>query len=79
MRLFDRSTGTYVPLGGETAELVERDRQCTTDENGNYVFRDLPAGDYTVVVVHEGQPYIVAARVPDGPASLRNVDIAIVR
>ena len=79
VRLFDRSTGTYVPLAGGTAELIESHRQCTTDENGNYVFRDLSAGAYTVVVVHEGHSYIAAARVPDGPAFLRNVDIAIVR
>jgi hypothetical protein len=37
------------------------------------------AGDYTVVIVHEGRQYTVTAKVPEGPASLRNVDIAIVR
>jgi hypothetical protein len=79
VRLFDRRTGTYVPLAGQTAELIESHRQCTTDENGNYVFRDLSAGAHSIVVVHEGHPYIVTARVPDNPATLRNVDLAIVK
>jgi hypothetical protein len=79
VRLFDRRTGAYVPLTGETAELLESHRHCTTDESGTYVFRDLTAGDYTVVIGHEGQQYTASAKVPDGPASLRNVDIAIVR
>lgn len=37
-------------LSGVTVKLLDTDRTTTTDENGEYVFEGVPAGEYTVVV-----------------------------
>jgi cell division septation protein DedD len=49
-----------------------------TDANGLYAFRDLPAGEYTIVATHDGQEQIVAVTVPDGPAFMKEMDVAVV-
>ncbi len=76
-RLFDRETGQYVALAGATVELLPLRRQSVTDANGQYAFRNLPAGQYTIVAKHDGREHIAAVSVPDGPALVKDVDLAV--
>ncbi|MGH9308044.1 MAG: carboxypeptidase regulatory-like domain-containing protein [Vicinamibacterales bacterium] len=76
-RLFNRDTGQYVALGGATVEILPLRQQSVTDANGQYAFRNLPAGEYTVVAKHDGRDHSVAVRVPDGPALVKNIDLAV--
>jgi hypothetical protein len=76
-RLFNRETGQYVALAGATVELQPLQRQSITDGNGQYAFRDLEPGEYTIVAKHDGREYIAAVRVPDGPAFVKDADVAV--
>ncbi|MEZ4589483.1 MAG: carboxypeptidase regulatory-like domain-containing protein, partial [Gemmatimonadales bacterium] len=44
----DRATER--PIANAVVLLVERSTRAATDPDGNYQFRDLPAGQYTVTV-----------------------------
>lgn len=77
-RLFDRARGQYVALAGATVEILPLRRQSVTDASGAYAFRNLPAGQYTVVATHDGRDYTAAVSVPDGPALVKDIDLAVV-
>lgn len=76
-RLFDRETGQYVALAGATVEILPLGQQSVTDASGQYAFRNLPAGEYTVVATHGGRDHSIAVRVPDGPALVKDIDLAV--
>ena len=78
IRVFDRRSGQYVSLANATVRLLETERLGTSDARGGYAFRDLAAGAHTVEVTHDGVAYSAAVTLPAGPASLKDVDIAIV-
>ncbi len=42
------------PLANATVRLVETEQSAVTDENGEFRFQDLPAGDYTLNVIAIG-------------------------
>ena len=42
------------PLANATVRLVETEQHALTDENGEFRFEDLPAGDYTLNVIAIG-------------------------
>jgi hypothetical protein len=77
-RLFDRETGKYMALVGATVELLPLGRHSVTDAGGQYAFRNLPAGEYTIVARHDGREFVAAVNVPDGPAFVKDVDLAVV-
>lgn len=76
-RLFNRESGQYVPLAGATVELQPAQRRSVTDANGQYAFRDLAAGEYTITAKHDGREYFATVSVPDGPALLKNIDLSV--
>lgn len=76
-RMLDRISGQYVALGGVTVELQPLGRKSVTDAKGQYVFRNLPAGHYTVVAKQGGREDIAAVRVSEGPAIVRDADVTV--
>jgi hypothetical protein len=76
-RLFNRETGQYVALAGATVELQPLKQKSVTDANGQYAFRDLAAGEYTIVAKHDGREYFARVNVPDGPTFLKNIDLSV--
>ncbi len=77
-RLFNRESGQYVALRGATVELQPLRRQAVTDANGQYAFRNVPAGEYTIVAKYNGRDQTIAVSVPEGPAIVKDVDVAVV-
>ncbi len=51
---YDPAKEEYVSLPGVTVSLAELGRQTITDENGRYLFRNLPSGFFTILL--NGQP-----------------------
>lgn len=71
----DTSTTQHVPAAGVTVVLRELARQSVTDEDGVYLFRNLPAGDFTLVVVYEGKEVVRRVTLPAGPAFIQDAHI----
>jgi cell division septation protein DedD len=57
--------------------LPDLQQSSVTDAGGTYIFRDLPAGNYVVVATYRGHEYTAAVSVPEGPALLRDIDVAV--
>lgn len=76
-RVFNRESGQYIVLANATVELLPLQRQSVTDANGQYAFRNLPAGDYTLVATVDGHEQRRAVTVPDGPALMKDIDLAL--
>jgi hypothetical protein len=76
-RMFDRERGQYVPLAGATVELLPLGRKSVTDAEGQYAFRNLPAGRYTIVARRDGRENTTAVSLPEGPAIVRDVELAM--
>jgi hypothetical protein len=47
---YDAAREMYAPVAGVTVQLRELTRQTTTNTSGNYMFRDMPPGTFTIVV-----------------------------
>ena len=52
--VYQRSTGK--PLATADVHLLETDQREKTDENGNFRFRELPEGTYTLEITHPVSP-----------------------
>jgi cell division septation protein DedD len=76
-RVFDRERGQYVALPGARVELLPLGRESVTDAGGQYAFRDVPPGAYTVVARLDGREQRSNVTVPDGPALVKDVDVAL--
>ncbi|MFM2387765.1 MAG: hypothetical protein RL660_2522 [Bacteroidota bacterium] len=51
-KVLDGKTG--LPLGGDSIVLIETSATVVSDQNGVFVFRKLPAGNYSVKCSHKG-------------------------
>src|SRR5262249_17841967 len=76
-RVFNRDTGEYATLAAATVEILPLGAQSVTDADGRYTFRNLAAGEYTVVTRRDGREHSVLVRVPEGPALVKDVDLAV--
>ncbi len=52
---YDATQGEYVPVANAVVRLEELNRQAISDGSGRYLFRNLPAGLFTITV--NGQQY----------------------
>src|SRR5215203_3380080 len=46
--------GDNTPSHGATVQIVQLKRTVVTDEEGNYIFENIPAGRYSVAVHNDG-------------------------
>jgi hypothetical protein len=65
------------PVAGALVRIAELNLECTTDTNGAYLFRNLPAGDFTLIVLYEQREISRKVTIPASPGSLKNVDIQL--
>ncbi|MEZ4589404.1 MAG: SusC/RagA family TonB-linked outer membrane protein, partial [Gemmatimonadales bacterium] len=73
----DRATER--PIGNAAVLVVERSLRAATDADGNYQFRDLPAGQYTVTVRAIGYSPLSLAVTVGGGAATQATDFALDR
>jgi hypothetical protein len=76
---YDSKAGRYLPVNGAQVILRETGLTTMTDPMGQYLFRDLAAGTYTLSVQNGGQTSAHTVRLGDQPADLINVDFQIGR
>jgi hypothetical protein len=73
---YDRATLQSVPLANVTVRLKELSLETKTGPTGAYIFRNLAAGTYTIVIEHEGKESSRTVVVPATPASIRDIDFS---
>jgi Carboxypeptidase regulatory-like domain len=76
--IYDRTSQREISVARIRVLLRELSRESVTDENGIYLFRDLPAGSYTLVVIYEGKESKKEVMLPDGPAFPKSIDLNLV-
>jgi hypothetical protein len=72
--IYDRASHQEMPVPGITVFLRQLSRASVTDEDGVYLFRDLPAGAYTLVAIYQGKEFERNVVLPGAPAFSRNID-----
>lgn len=77
-RVFDRARGQYVALAGTSVELLPLGRTSLTDAQGQYAFRNLPPGHYTIMAKENGRENSAAVDLPAGPAIVKDVELTVV-
>jgi Carboxypeptidase regulatory-like domain len=76
--IYDRTSQREISVPRIMVLLRELSRESVTDENGIYLFRDLPAGPYSLVVIYEGKESKREVILPDSPAFPKSIDINLV-
>jgi hypothetical protein len=74
---FDTVTGQLVRVVSIRVRLRQRNAQSVTDSNGAFLFRNLPAGEFMIVLEYGAKEFSRAVQLPSDPKSRRNVDINV--
>ena len=69
---YDPKAGQYVPVSGAAVSLGQG-LTTMTDQLGRYLFRDLPAGSYTISARYQVQTSTKTVRLSAQPVDLTNV------
>ena len=67
--VYNATLGQYVPAVGVAVEVRGLARQTTTNSSGTFIFQDLPAGNFTVVLAWDGTEVIQQVLLPSEPSS----------
>jgi hypothetical protein len=65
------------PVAGARVRIHELNVECTTDESGAYLFRNLPAGAFTLVVQHDKREVTRTLTIPANPVNIKNFDLPL--
>src|SRR5690349_2183535 len=74
---YDVGRRREVPLPGAVVTLRELRCAVLTDKNGLYRFKDLPAGNYTISVVHNGREFVTPVHLSGGPTLIRDANLNV--
>ena len=77
--IFDSEQGHDVPVPGVTVRVVETGAECVTDRAGNYLFREMPAGTFTLAIAYDGKDFKLSVSLPPTPAFSRGNDFGLGR
>ena len=75
--IYDKDSLKTVPLAGVVIRIKELELEMKTGENGAYLFRNLPAGTFTISVEFEGRAVGQTVTVPSEPASIKDVELNV--
>jgi hypothetical protein len=74
---FDKTRLKPVPVADVLVRIKELSLEAHTGGNGAYVFRNLPAGTFTLAVIYGQREITRQVVVPAGPASLHDLDLDV--
>ena len=77
VQLYDSSTGQNSPVAGIEVLIDPSQRTARTDSQGRYVFRQMPAGAFTVTVRYGDRSYSRTIQLSSIPDTERDVDLII--
>ncbi|HKV95057.1 MAG TPA: carboxypeptidase regulatory-like domain-containing protein [Candidatus Angelobacter sp.] len=75
--VYDKSKLQTVPLEGAIVRLKERSLEVKTGASGGYIFRNLPAGTFTVSTEYEGKEITRTVVLTPAPINLRDIDLNV--
>jgi hypothetical protein len=67
--------GRPQPVAAVRVWIPELNRESTTDKDGYYLFRDLPAGPLSLVVEYQKRTILRSIVLPPRPVSLKSIDL----
>ncbi|HZD95603.1 MAG TPA: carboxypeptidase regulatory-like domain-containing protein, partial [Candidatus Sulfotelmatobacter sp.] len=73
--VYDKASLQTIPLAGATVRLKELSLEMKTGLTGAYIFRNLPAGAYTIAIENDGKEVARSVTLPAAPANLRDIDL----
>ncbi len=73
--VYDRTILKSVGLPDAVVHLKELSLEARTGANGAFIFRNLPAGAFTLSVIYNGRETIRKIVVPADPANIRDLDL----
>ncbi|HLZ00008.1 MAG TPA: carboxypeptidase regulatory-like domain-containing protein [Candidatus Angelobacter sp.] len=74
---YDTTELKPAPLPGIVVRLKELSLESTTGAGGAYLFRNLPAGTYTLALVYKDKEITRTVIIPADPANLRDMDLNV--
>ena len=77
--IFDSAESRDVPVPGVTVRVVETGAASVTDRDGNYLFRQMPAGSFTLAVSYQGKDFKLSVSLPRTPTLSRGNDFGLGR
>ncbi len=79
VNIFDAEQKSEVPVPGVKVRVVETGAESTTDREGNYLFREMPAGTFTLTISYQGKDFKLAVSLPPAPTFSRGNDFSLGR
>lgn len=74
---YDPTKGREVGVSSAVVLLRELPCAVVTDKNGNYRFKELPPGTYTVAVVYHGKEHTSTVSLREDPDQIRDANINV--
>lgn len=75
--VYDRKLLRTAPLAAAVVRLSPLSLETKTGDNGAYIFRNLPAGNYTVSIEFAGKQISRAVVLPAEPSSVRDIELNV--
>jgi hypothetical protein len=76
--IYDRVSQQEIPVPKMAVRIRELSLESITGQDGIYLFRNLPAGSYSLVVVYQGKESKRTVTLPDTPAFPKGIDFNLV-
>jgi len=76
--IYDRVSQQEIPVPKTAVRIRELSLESITGQDGTYLFRNLPAGSYSLVVVYQGKESKRTVTLPDAPAFPKGIDFNLV-
>ena len=76
--IYDRVSQHEIPVPKMAVRIRELSLESITDQDGIYLFRNLPAGSYSLVVAYQGKELKRTITLPDAPAFPKGIDFNLV-
>lgn len=79
VNIFDSEQKREVPVPGVKVRVVETGAESTTDREGNYLLRQMPAGTFTLAISYQGKDFKLSVSLPSTPTFRRGNDFSLGR